>query len=320
MTPPPTSRADNGQRTPLRLVFMGTPDFAVPALAALIDAGHEILCAYSQPPRRAGRGQKERPSPVHTYAAENGIMVRTPKTLRDDAAQAEFDALGADAAVVIAYGLILPQAILDAPRLGCLNIHASLLPRWRGAAPIQRTILAGDEETGVTIMQMDAGLDTGDMLLSRSVPITAETTASDLHDGLAALGAELIVDALGRLNAGTLRGAPQPETGTTYAQKLSRDEGRLDWTQPAAYLARTVRAFSPWPGAWFEHDGARIKVLKAHETASVADPGTILDSELTIACGDGALRLVTVQRSGKGPTDAAAFLRGYDLPAGTVLS
>lgn len=319
MTPPPTDRPESGQRTPLRLVFMGTPDFAVPALAALIEAGHEILCVYSQPPRRSGRGQKERPSPVHAYAAERGIAVRTPASLRDDAEQASFAALDADAAVVIAYGLILPQPILDAPRLGCLNIHASLLPRWRGAAPIQRAILAGDAETGVTIMQMDAGLDTGDMLLSQPVPITSETTASDLHDGLADLGARLIVEALDGLSAGTIDATPQPESGTTYAQKLSRDEGRLDWSQPADYLARTVRAFSPWPGAWFEHDGARIKVLEAYEVTGAGAPGTVLDDTLTIACGAGALRLVTVQRSGKGPVDAAAFLRGYDLPAGTVL-
>jgi len=319
MTPPPTDPASDGQRTPLRLVFMGTPDFAVPALEALIGAGHEIACVYSQPPRRAGRGQKERLSPVHAFAAEHRIDARTPVSLRDDNEREAFGALGVDAAVVVAYGLILPQAILDAPRLGCLNIHASLLPRWRGAAPIQRAILGGDSQTGVTIMQMDAGLDTGDMLLSRTVPITDKTTASDLHDSLASLGAALIVETLDGLNGGTLEATAQRETGATYARKLSREEGKLDWTRPAAYLARTVRAFSPWPGAWFEHDGARIKVLEAHETGGSAEPGTALDGQLTIACGEGALRLVTVQRSGKGAVDAASFLRGYALPAGTVL-
>jgi len=320
MTPPRINEASNRQRTALRLVFMGTPDFAVPALAALIDAGHEILCAYSQPPRRAGRGQKERSSPVHTFAERHGIEVRTPTKLGDGPEQKAFAALNADAAVVIAYGLMLPQCILDAPRLGCLNIHASLLPRWRGAAPIQRAILAGDDATGVTIMQMDAGLDTGDILLSQSVPIISETTASDLHDQLADLGATLIVDALDQLNAGTVTANPQPETGTTYASKLRRDEGKLEWTQSAAYLARTVRAFSPWPGAWFMHNGARIKVLDAREVKGEAECGTVLDGELTIACGEGALCLMKVQRSGKGPVDATAFLRGYDLPTGTVLS
>ncbi len=319
MTPPPTNRADNGQRTSLRLVFMGTPDFAVPALEALIEADHDIVCVYSQPPRRAGRGQKERLSAVHAFAEARGIEVRTPITLRDETEHTAFAAFGADAAIVIAYGLILPQAILDTPRLGCLNIHASLLPRWRGAAPIQRAILAGDAKTGVTIMQMNAGLDTGDMLLSRSVPITAETTASDLHDSLASLGANLIVEALDGLFAGSLVATPQPETGSTYAEKLSRDEGKLDWSRPAAYLARTVRAFSPWPGAWFEHDGARIKVLEAQVAGGSAEPGTVLDGQLTVACGKGALRMVTVQRGGKSSADAASFLRGYALPAGTVL-
>jgi methionyl-tRNA formyltransferase len=298
---------------------MGTPDFAVPALAALIAAGHDIACVYSQPPRRAGRGQKERPSPVHAYAEEHGIEVRTPVSLRDTAEHVRFGDLGADAAVVTAYGLILPQTILDAPRLGCLNIHASLLPRWRGAAPIQRAILAGDAETGVTIMQMDAGLDTGAMLRSQTVPITDETVASDLHDSLAALGAALIVAALDGLSAGTLDATPQPEAGTTYAAKLRRDEGKLDWSQPAIQLARQVRAFSPWPGAWFEHDGSRIKVMAALPADGAAPPGTVLGDKLTIACGEGALRLLTVQRSGKGPVDATAFLNGYDLPAGTVL-
>ena len=319
MTPPLSDQARAGNRTPLRLIYMGTPDFAVPALEALIAAGHEVVCVYSQPPRRAGRGQKERPSPVHAFAESQDINVRTPKSLRDPEAQTEFAELNAGVAVVAAYGLILPPAILEAPRLGCLNIHASLLPRWRGAAPIHRAILAGDDETGVTVMQMDKGLDTGGILLSKSVPITPTTTASDLHDALAALGGPLVVQALDGLSSGILNETPQPEAGVTYAEKLSRDEGRLDWTRSAAYLARAVRAFTPWPGAWFDHDGARIKVLEAAVASGTAASGTVLDDALTIACSEGALRLLTVQRSGRGPVDTASFLRGYDLPAGTVL-
>jgi methionyl-tRNA formyltransferase len=319
MTPPLSDQARAGNRTPLRLIYMGTPDFAVPALEALIAAGHEVVCVYSQPPRRAGRGQKERPSPVHAFAESQDINVRTPKSLRDPEAQTEFAELNAGVAVVAAYGLILPPAILEAPRLGCLNIHASLLPRWRGAAPIHRAILAGDDETGVTVMQMDKGLDTGGILLSKSVPITPTTTASDLHDALAALGGPLVVQALDGLSSGILNETPQPEAGVTYAEKLSRDEGRLDWTRSAAYLARAVRAFTPWPGAWFDHDGARIKVLEAAVASGTAAPGTVLDDALTIACSEGALRLLTVQRSGRGPVDTASFLRGYDLSAGTVL-
>lgn len=319
MTLPPSNQASAGNRTPLRLIYMGTPDFAVPALEALIAAGHKVVCVYSQPPRRAGRGQKERPSPVHAFAESRDIDVRTPRSLRDPEAQTEFAELNADVAVVAAYGLILPPEILEAPRLGCLNVHASLLPRWRGAAPIHRAILAGDDETGVTIMQMDKGLDTGGILLSKSEPITPTTTASDLHDALATLGGPLVVEALNGLSAGTLQATPQPEDGVTYAEKLSRDEGRLDWTHSAAYLARAVRAFTPWPGAWFDHDGARIKVLEAAVASGTATPGTIIDDALTIACSEGALRLLTVQRSGRGPVDAASFLRGYDLPSGTVL-
>lgn len=319
MKPPPSNADSKPEHAPLRLAYMGTPDFAVPALEMLIAAGHDIVCVYSQPPRRAGRGQKERPSPVHAFAEARNIPVRTPKTLRDAEEQDAFAALGLDAAVVAAYGLILPPPILEAPRLGCLNIHASLLPRWRGAAPIHRAILAGDCESGVTIMQMDEGLDTGAILLAKAVPITNTTTASDLHDRLAEIGGGLVVEALSGLAAGTLVPQPQPEDGTCYAEKLDRAEGQLDWAQSAAYLARAVRAFTPWPGAWFEHDGNRIKVLDACEADADAPPGTVLDDQLTVACGEGALRLRRVQRSGKGPTDAGAFLRGYDLPVGTVL-
>jgi methionyl-tRNA formyltransferase len=303
----------------LRLVFMGTPDFAVPILAALIDAGHQVAAVYSQPPRPAGRGQRERPSPVHLFAADKAIPVRTPKSLRSAEAQGEFAALAADAAVVAAYGLILPTPVLESPALGCINVHASLLPRWRGAAPIQRALLAGDEVTGVTIMQMDEGLDTGAMLLAEMVPITAQTTAGSLHDSLAALGAGLVVTALAGLAAGTLAGRPQPAEGVSYAAKLSKDEGRLDWQRPAAELVRVVRAFAPQPGAWFEHAGERCKVLAATVERGTGAPGTVLDDRLTVACGSGALRLEEIQRAGKAPLAAAAFLRGRPLPAGTVL-
>ncbi|ALJ36111.1 methionyl-tRNA formyltransferase [Azospirillum brasilense] len=312
--------------TPLRLVFMGTPDFAVPSLRALADAGHEVVCVYSQPPRPAGRGQQVQKSPVHRFAEERGIPVRTPKSLRNAEAQAEFAELKADAAVVAAYGLILPQPILDAPRLGCLNVHGSLLPRWRGAAPIQRAILAGDAETGITIMQMDIGLDTGAMLLKDAVPITAGTTASSLHDALADMGARLIVEALDGLAAGRLTAEPQPEAGVTYAAKLTREDGRLDWTRDAASVERQVRALTPWPGCWFDAPTPtggveRIKVLKAELAPDPrkAAPGTLLDDRLTIACADGGVRLTLVQRPGKAPVDGAALLRGFALPVGTRL-
>lgn len=304
----------------LRLVFMGTPDFAASALAALIEAGHDVVCVYSQPPRPAGRGHKEKPSPVHAFADSKGIAVRTPKSLRTAEAQADFAALNADLAVVAAYGLILPKAVLDAPRLGCINIHASLLPRWRGAAPIQRAIQAGDAESGVTIMQMDEGLDTGAMLLKGVTPITAETTGASLHDALAAQGAALIVDALTKLEANALPATAQPVDGVTYAAKLSKDEGRLDWTRPAVELERTIRAFTPWPGAWFEKDGERFKVLAAQVISGSGTPGTVLDDRLSVACGEGALRLITVQRAGKAAMSADALLRGYPVPKGTNLA
>ena len=303
----------------LRLVFMGTPDFSVPILAALIEAGHDVVCAYSQPPRPAGRGQKERPTPVHAFADSRGIPVRTPKSLRTPEAQAEFSALEADFAIVAAYGLILPKPVLAAPRHGCLNVHASLLPRWRGAAPIQRAILAGDTETGVTIMQMDEGLDTGAMLLRGVVPITPATTGESLHDALAAQGAGLIVEALAELEAGRLTPVAQPEDGVTYAAKLAKDEGRLDWSRPAAELERMVRALTPWPGVFFDHAGERFKVQAAALAEGRGAPGTLLDDRLMVACGDGALRLLRLQRAGKAPLDADAFLRGYALAKGAVL-
>ena len=304
----------------MRLAFFGTPDFAVPALDALVAAGHEIVCVYTQPPRAAGRGGKERRSPVHLAAVQSGIGDRTPSTLKDAQAQSDIAALDLDAAVVVAYGLILPKPILEAPRLGCINIHASLLPRWRGAAPIQRAILAGDRETGVTIMMMDEGLDTGPELLKGAVPIGPSTTGETLHDQLAALGARLIVEAVEGLAAGRLTPAPQAEEGATYAAKLTREEGRLDWTQPAVELERQVRAFSPWPGAWFQHDSDRLKVIAAELAPGSGAPGSVLDGQLTIACGEGALRLSIVQREGRAPVDAAALLRGYPIAPGSVLT
>ena len=306
----------------MRIVFMGTPDFAVPALRRLIEAGHDVIAVYTQPPRPAGRGQREQPSPVHQEAARGGIPVHTPKTLRSEAEQAAFAALGADIAVVAAYGLILPKPILDAPRHGCLNIHASLLPRWRGAAPIHRAILAGDAATGITIMQMNEGLDTGPMLLRESVPIGPDMTAQSLHDALAALGGDLIVTALDRLQQGTLVPTPQPDEGVTYAAKLTREEGRLDWHRTAEELERQVRAFDPWPGAWFDHAGERFKVLKARVVADAkaAAPGTVLDDRLTVACGRGGLAILRLQRAGRAAMDADAFLRGSPIAAGTVLS
>jgi methionyl-tRNA formyltransferase len=297
---------------------MGTPEFAAIVLDALCAAGHHIVAAYSQPPRPAGRGHRLLPSQVQEAAERHGIRVRCPTTLRDPAIQAEFAALNADAAVVAAYGLILPPAILASPRLGCLNVHASLLPRWRGAAPIQRAILEGDRETGVTIMQMDKGLDTGATLLQEAVSIGPETTGGGLTNRLATLGGRLIIDALGRL--GELVPAPQPETNVTYAKKLSRDEARLDWRLPAARLERQVRAFDPWPGAYFLAGDQRIRVLSAGvEDSAEGAPGTVLDERLSIACGTGALRPARVQRAGRAPMDTPALLRGFAIPPGTVL-
>lgn len=305
----------------LKLVFMGTPDIAVPALDALIAAGHDIACVYSQPPRPAGRGQRARLSPVHAAAEARGFAVRCPASLKEADAGSDFAALGADAAVVVAYGLILPKAVLDAPRLGCFNAHMSLLPRWRGAAPIQRAIMEGDTETGVSIMRMDEGLDTGPVVLSATVPIAPDSTAGSLHDQLATLGARLIVDALDGVAAGRLDPVPQPAEGATYAKKLARGEGRLDWSEPAGTLERKIRAFTPWPGAWFDHGGARIRVLAAEvrDGTAGAAPGAVLDRGPTIACGRGALALMRLQRAGRAAMDADDFLRGYDLPPGTVL-
>ena len=305
----------------LDLVFMGTPEFATTTLAALIGAGHRVRAVYTQPPRPAGRGHRLQPSSVQALAERHGLPIHSPTTLRSPEAQAEFAAIQADAAVVAAYGLILPAPILQAPRLGCLNVHASLLPRWRGAAPIQRAILAGDAETGVTIMQMDEGLDTGAILLQQAIPIGAKETAGELTDKLAELGARLMVEALDGLDRGAAKPRTQPSDRITYATKLRREEARLDWRLPAVRLERQVRAFDPWPGAYFEGRGERIRVLAADINArpGAAKPGTVLDDKLTIACGEGTLCPLRLQRPGRSPLDTAAFLRGFALPPGTVL-
>ena len=305
--------------TRLRLAFMGTPDFAVPCLDALVAAGHGIAAVYTQPPRQAGRGKKPRPSPVQLAAEGQGFEVRTPLSLKDAGEQAAFAALNLDAAVVVAYGPLLPKPVLTAPRLGCLNIHASLLPRWRGAAPIQRAIMAGDGETGVTIMQMDEGLDTGPMLLREAIAITDDETAGTLYDRLAALGARLIVDALDGLAGGKLQATPQPAGGAVYAAKLTRADEIVDWRESADEIARQVRALSPAPGAWFTAKGERIKLLGAQLASGSGEPGTILDDQLTIACGSGALRPLQLQRAGRGPVPAVDFLRGFALPPDTRL-
>lgn len=309
----------------MRVIFMGSPDFSVPILEALIEAGHEIAAVYAQPPRPAGRGQKEQPCPVHAAALHKGLRVLTPKNFKDENTQKEFAAFNADVAVVAAYGLTLPQAVLEAPRLGCVNVHASLLPRWRGAAPIHRAILAGDVKSGNTIMQMAKSLDTGDMLKKQEVTITPTMTAEELHDDLSSLGAEMISPVLDDLAAKRVQPEPQPEEGVTYAKKLERSEGQLDWQKTAVELERAVRAFNPWPGTWFllpdTKKNVRVKVLAASVAADNKgkSPGTIIDDHLTIACKDGALRLERLQREGKGAMDAADFLRGNALPAGVVL-
>ncbi|MEL6914656.1 MAG: methionyl-tRNA formyltransferase [Pseudomonadota bacterium] len=293
----------------MRVVFMGSPDFSVPVLEALAEE-HEIACVYCQPPRPAGRGKKDRPTPVHARAEALGLPVRHPVSLRSEDAQADFAALEADIAVVVAYGLILPQAVLDAPRLGCLNIHASLLPRWRGAAPIHRAVMAGDAETGICIMQMEAGLDTGPVLLSEATPIGAEETTGDLHDRLAAMGARLIIEALAQL---PLEPDAQPEEGVTYAEKIAKDEARVDWTRSAAEVDAHIRGLSPFPGAWCEMDGARVKLLRSRVAAGQGAAGQVLGG-LTVACGDCAVEILELQKAGKRATSAEDFLRGAALP------
>ena len=306
----------------MKLAFLGTSEFAVPALKALAEAGHDLLAVYTRAPKPAGRGQQERKTPIHELADTLGLAVRTPMTLRTDEAAAEFKALDTDATVVVSYGHILPKSFLDAPVLGCINIHGSLLPRWRGAAPIQRAILAGDAETGVTTMHMDEGLDTGPMLLAEGTPISAGDTAQSVHDRLAAMGATLIVSTLDGLVRSTLQAVPQPADGVTYAHKLGKEEGVLDWRRPAAELERKVRAFHPWPGTWFELNGERIKVLEAGLTLADGAAGTVTilrDGFPVVACGLGGLKLLKLQRPGKAALAADAFLRGFALPAGAVL-
>ena len=300
----------------MRMAFLGSPDFSIPAFEALHNAGHEIAAIYCQPPSPAGRGQAIRRCPVHVKADELGLAVRTPTRLRTNtAAQAEFAALDLDVAVVAAYGLILPQAMLDAPARGCLNIHASLLPRWRGAGPIQAAILAGDTQTGITIMQMEAGLDTGPILLRQSVPITSSTTSGALHDTLAALGAELILDAL----SSPREPVAQDHTIATYAPKLTRANGRINWNDAAAAIDYQIRAFDPWPGTFTTLDGHPLKVLAAEIVDAGGVPGTVLDHVFTVACGSQALRLSKVQLPGRRSLTADAFLRGHATPPGTTL-
>ena len=312
----------------MRIVFMGTPDFSVPVFAEIIGQGHEVVAVYTRAPKPAGRGMEMKLSPVHAMAERFGIPVHTPKSLRTPEAAELFASHDADVAVVVAYGLILPEAILQAPHECCLNLHASLLPRWRGAAPIQAALLAGDSETGITIMQMDAGLDTGAMLLRGTIPIGPHTTATALHDGLAAIGADLMLRVLTAPQAAT----PQPAEGITYAEKLTRDDGRIDWSRDAAFLDRQVRALNPWPGTFTEYDGTILKILAAtpephapepHAPDSTAPdsigPGTLLDDALLVRAGRDALRITKLQAPGRAPLDADAFLRGRKMPAGTRL-
>ena len=301
----------------MRIIFMGTPEFAVPALRALHAAGHEVACAYTQPPRPAGRGKKLMPSPVQLEAERLGVPVRCPVSLRNPQAQAEFAALDADAAVVAAYGLILPQPVLDAPRHGCLNIHASLLPRWRGAAPIHRAVMAGDTETGVTIMQMEAGLDTGPMLHKITVPVGRKTTG-ELFAELGDVGAAAMVEVLADLAA--FPPEVQDEGQAIYAPKIDKAEGRIDWSQDAATIEQLVRGLAPFPGAWFELEGERVKLLLAEVADASGTPGTVLDEDFTIACGSGAIRPLKLQRAGKPAMSREDFLRGRPVAAGTVLA
>lgn len=305
---------------PLRLIFMGTPDFAVPTLIELAAAGHDIAAVYTRAAKPAGRGMGLQITPIEREARRLAIPVFTPRTLKNEPEQAQFREHEADAAVVIAYGLILPKPILEAPRLGCFNVHASLLPRWRGAAPINRAVMAGDKQTGITIMQMDEGLDTGAMALAERTPIEADDTAGDLHDVLARVGAGLMTRALVAAERGSLQLTPQPEQGVTYAEKILKSETRIDWSRPAAAVHDHIRGLSPWPGAWFEHEGVRVKVLRSTLAQGGSEPGTVLDDRLTIACGDGTVRLVLVQRAGKQPMSADEFLRGARMGRGTRLT
>lgn len=308
----------------MRLAFLGTPDFSVAVLAALVEASHEIVCAYSQPPAPRGRGQTLKPSPVHAFAEERGIAVRTPASMRDPAEVEAFAALGVDAAVVVAFGQILPAAVLDAPRLGSFNLHASLLPRWRGAAPIQRAVMAGDEITGVEVMRMTEGLDEGPVLATATVRIGPLDTAGTIHDRLAAAAADLIVRTLPDIEAGRAVETPQAEGGVTYAKKIRAKEARIDWTRPAREVDRKIRGLSPFPGAWFllptDKGEVRVKALLSVCDDADGPPGGVLDERLLVACGEGAVRLLRVQREGKGAQDTDVFLRGQAVAAGTKLA
>ncbi len=305
----------------LRVVFMGTPDFSVPTLSEIVGAGHDVVGVYTQPPRPAGRGMEAKKSPVHRFAEEAELAVYTPRSLRRAEVQREFAKLGADVAVVVAYGLILPKAVLNAPPLGCLNLHGSLLPRWRGAAPIQRAIMAGDKETGVMVMKMDEGLDTGPVALADRLSIGPDATAGEIHDHLSLMGATLMLRALNLLPKGELTFTPQPEEGVTYAAKISKDETRIDWRTSAGEIHDRVRGLSPYPGAWFEAllggKAERVKVLRSVVVPGKGEPGLLLDGHLTVACGSQAVRLTQVQRAGRRPIGGAEFLRGFPLAKGT---
>ena len=300
----------------MRLIFMGTPDFAVPTLVELAARGHEIAAVYTRAPKPAGRGMDVQHTPVEQEARQLALAVHTPRSLKDEEAQAAFRAHNADAAVVVAYGLILPKSVLEAPRLGCFNIHASLLPRWRGAAPINRAIMAGDTESGITIMKMDEGLDTGAIAMAERMPIGADITAGDLHDVLSRLGADLMLRALAAAERGSLTLTPQPDKGVTYAEKISKNETRIDWSKPWKQVHDHIRGLSPFPGAWFEIDGARIKALRSTKGEGSGAAGTALDDKFTIACGTGAVRLTQVQRAGKEPMSADELLRGTPVKPG----
>ena len=303
----------------LRLAFMGTPDFAVPTLAELVAQGHDIAAVYSQPPRPKGRGMALEPGPVHKFAQSAGLEVRTPLSLKSPEEQAAFAALDLDAAIVVAYGLLLPKPILEAPRLGCFNLHASLLPRWRGAAPIQRAVMAGDAETGVMVMQMEEGLDTGPVLMAERTAI-GRKTAGELTDELSRLGADLMVRALGALERGGVTPVPQGEDGVTYAKKIGKEEARIDWTRSARQIDCHIRGLSPWPGAWTEAKGERLKILHAMPVLDRGSPGEGLTDDLVIGCGEGALKLLKVQRPGKGVMDAREMAKGFALPPGTMFA
>ena len=304
----------------LRIIFMGTPDFAVPTLMEIVGQGHEVAAVYSQPPRPAGRGMEERKSPVHEAADRLGLPVFTPTSLKSEEEQAVFAAHDADVAVVVAYGLLLPKAILDAPQEGCLNLHGSLLPRWRGAAPIQRAIMAGDAQTGVQVMRMDEGLDTGDIAMSETIAIGKDMTAQDLHDRMMVLGADLMVRALAALSRGALTSQKQAESGVTYARKIDKAEARIDFASPAAEIHNRIRGLSPFPGAWVEMTirgkPQRVKILRSELAEGEGEPGILMSEDMVVACGEGAIRLLELQRAGKGAMKAEAFGRGADLKVG----